>query len=84
MMSRTAVSTIALVLAGLLFAFSVYMFTWNSDQHPRNSCDSYSRSYHEDSCRAQKEDRNLMLGSGTGALGLLVFGLVLRYTPTRR
>ena len=75
---------VALALAAVAFVFTVWIGVWNNDHHPSDSCDTYSRAYHEDACRAQKEDKNLLLISGAVTVGLLGIGLVRRYQPGGR
>jgi hypothetical protein len=78
------VSTIALVLAGLLFAFTVYIGVWNNSHHAgRSRCDESYRYSSEQGCAAETEDKNLMWVGGAAAVGLLALGLVTRYQPGR-
>jgi hypothetical protein len=79
-----SVSNIALVLAALLFAFTVYIGVWNNNHHSgRSRCDESYRYSSEQGCAAETEDKNLMWVSGAATLGLLAVGLVIRYQPGR-
>lgn len=84
MAKKSGAGTFALLLAGLAFAFTLYMAVAVNDRE--DSCDAeYSsrvaQEIAEQECAAGKEDQNLMLISGGVAVALLVFGLVRRYQP---
>lgn len=86
MAKKSGAGTFALVLAGVAFAFTIYMAVSGNDRD--DSCDAQYSSrvaeqIAEQNCNAQKEDKNLMLISGGVAVALLVFGLVRRYQPAQ-
>lgn len=82
MAKKSGAGQFALVLAGVAFAFTVYMAVWNNDRHAEDSCDSRAEYAVSQNCGAQKEDKSLMLISGGVAIALLVFGLIRRYQPS--